>query len=35
MTTFGSNMEVNGTITARQATQAGQAVVLGKWVPNS
>lgn len=30
MTSFGGDLEVDGTVTARQATQAGQAVVLGE-----
>ena len=29
MTSLGGDLEVDGTVTARQATQAGQAVVLG------
>lgn len=30
MTSVGGDLEVDGTVTARQATQAGQAVVLGE-----
>lgn len=30
MTSLGGDLEVDGTVTARQATQAGQAVVLGE-----
>ena len=30
MTSFGGDLEVDGNITARQATQAGQTVVLGE-----